>query len=51
MADVMSASPKRRTAVDAASDPFARLGRFAVRRRWWIVAAWTVVIAMWGIVG
>jgi RND superfamily putative drug exporter len=46
MADVMSASPKRRTAVDAASDPFARLGRFAVRRRWWIVAAWTIVLLL-----
>jgi RND superfamily putative drug exporter len=25
---------------------FARLGRFAVRRRWWIVAAWIAVLAV-----
>ena len=23
---------------------FDRLGRFAVRRRWWIVAAWAVIL-------
>ena len=40
----MSASPERRSAVDAARDPFARLGRFVVRRRWWVVAAWAALL-------
>src|SRR5262245_21124512 len=25
-------------------DPFARLGRFIVRRRWWVVAAWALLL-------
>ena len=28
----------------SASDPFARLGRFAVRRRWAIVLVWAVIL-------
>jgi RND superfamily putative drug exporter len=44
MAIVMSASPQRRPTVDAARDPFARLGRWVVRRRWWIVAAWAIAL-------
>src|SRR6476661_6973872 len=44
MATVMSASPHRPSTVDPARDPFARLGRLVVRRRWWIVAAWTVAL-------
>jgi len=44
MATVMSASPIRRSAVEAAPDSFSRLGRFAVRRRWWIVAFWALLL-------
>ena len=44
MATVMSASPHRPPTVDPARDPFARLGRWVVRRRWWIVAAWAVAL-------
>jgi putative drug exporter of the RND superfamily len=56
MAIVMKASPIRRTAGDAAPeiaapsgpvggrDPFSRLGRFAVRRRWWIVGVWALIL-------
>jgi putative drug exporter of the RND superfamily len=40
----MSASPQRPPTVDPARDPFARLGRWVVRRRWWIVAAWAVAL-------
>jgi putative drug exporter of the RND superfamily len=39
----MATSPKRRNRV-VAPDLFARLGRFAVRRRWAIVAVWVVVL-------
>jgi RND superfamily putative drug exporter len=34
----------RRDEQRAASDPFARLGRFAVRRRWAIVLVWAVIL-------
>ncbi len=44
MAFVMLASPKRRSPVEAAPDRFARLGRFAVRRRWWIVGFWALLL-------
>src|SRR4051794_41896950 len=40
----MSASPERPRAVGPDRDPFARLGRLAVRRRWWIVGAWAVLL-------
>ncbi|HEY8439125.1 MAG TPA: MMPL family transporter, partial [Candidatus Limnocylindrales bacterium] len=42
----MSASPERRTAVDAARDPFARLGRLVVRRRWWVVGLWAMLLVV-----
>ena len=42
----MSASPERRTAVDAARDPFARLGRLVVRRRWWVVGLWAILLLL-----
>jgi RND superfamily putative drug exporter len=28
------------------SDAFSRLGRFVVRRRWWVVAAWAILLAI-----
>jgi RND superfamily putative drug exporter len=34
----------RRKAASGRSDPFARLGRFAVRRRWAIVFMWAVIL-------
>src|SRR3954468_8096326 len=40
----MSASPERPSAVGPDRDPFARLGRLAVRRKWWIVGAWAVLL-------
>ncbi|HEY7130850.1 MAG TPA: MMPL family transporter, partial [Candidatus Limnocylindrales bacterium] len=52
----MTTSPIRRTAVDAAPesaappgaagghDSFSRLGRLAVRRRWWIVGVWALIL-------
>jgi putative drug exporter of the RND superfamily len=43
MGGTMSTSPKRRNRVFA-PDLFARLGRFAVRRRWAIVVVWAVVL-------
>jgi hypothetical protein len=42
----MSASRTPVTSVAGASDSFARLGRFVVRRRWWVVAAWAVLLAV-----
>ena len=42
----MSASPERRSPVDGAHDPFARLGRLVVRRRWWVVAAWAALLLL-----
>ncbi len=41
----MVASPLRRSRRQPV-DLFARLGRFCVRRPWWIVASWLVVIAI-----
>ena len=41
----MVASPLRRSRRQP-DDLFARLGRFCVRRPWWIVATWLVVIAI-----
>ena len=46
MAIGMLTSPERRSPSDPARDPFARLGRFVVRRRWWVVAAWVVALAI-----
>ena len=40
----MSAFPERPSAVGPDRDPFARLGRLAVRRNWWIVGAWAVLL-------
>jgi len=40
----MAPSPTRRSSGEAASDRFARLGRFVVRRRWAIVATWAVLL-------
>ena len=40
----MAVSPNRRPADRAARDPFARLGRLVVRRRWWVVAIWAIVL-------
>src|SRR6185369_14804842 len=42
----MSASRSPVTSVPGASDSFARLGRFVVRRRWWVVAAWAIGLAV-----
>jgi len=42
MATVMAPSPTRRASGEAASDRFARLGRFVVRHRWAVVATWAV---------
>src|SRR5262245_7028695 len=28
------------------ADAFSRLGRFVVRRRWWVVAAWAILLAI-----
>src|SRR4029078_2108329 len=44
IATVMSASPHRPPTVGPARDPFAWLGRWVVRRRWWIVAAWAIAL-------
>src|SRR4051794_33589846 len=44
MASAMPTSPGHDQPVDPARDPFARLGRLAVRRRWWIVGAWALVL-------
>jgi putative drug exporter of the RND superfamily len=46
MAIGMLTSPERRSPSDPARDPFARLGRFVVRRRWWVVAAWAVALGI-----
>jgi RND superfamily putative drug exporter len=46
MAIGMLTSPERRSPPDPARDPFARLGRFVVRRRRWVVAAWAVALAI-----
>src|SRR3954453_10804635 len=35
---------ERAAGAPAPSDPFARLGRFAVRRRWAIVFVWIVIL-------
>ncbi len=40
----MPTSSKRRSRPPVASDLFARLGRFVVRRRWLVVAIWVVIL-------
>jgi len=45
MGRTMPPSPSRRSR-RAPVDFFARLGRFSVRRRWWIVGAWLVILAI-----
>src|SRR3954451_4048050 len=44
MTGVMPISPEASSPSDAARDPFARLGRFVVRRRWWVVGFWVVLL-------
>src|SRR3954453_17845339 len=44
MTSVMPISPEASSPSDAARDPFARLGRFVVRRRWWVVGFWVVLL-------
>ncbi len=46
MAIGMLTSPERRSPSHPARDPFARLGRFVVRRRWWVLAAWVIALAV-----
>ena len=44
MAPIPTRHPEDVAAVPVSRDPFARLGRFVVRRRWAIVVAWAVVL-------
>src|SRR3954449_10105531 len=44
MTSVMPISPEASSPSDAARDPFARLGRFVVRRRWWVVGFWVALL-------
>src|SRR4051812_50231016 len=44
MTSVMPISPEASSPSDPVRDPFARLGRFVVRRRWWVVGFWVVLL-------